>query len=226
MGKQYDMSPVPVPPNPGIGDGGGFDIMSILSSIGGFMSGGGGSLVGGLLSAFTGLGESSKETELNAILDKMYANEDFIKSTPFTKDELFNSIYPKIKQLNTGAADVAAGRLGSALGESGANMGGGQNFVDNYLQQLAPVIAQGQFASAEALQGLVAMYGQMDSDAKQRLLQMFGLEVQTANQLPTMTDFSAFITNFIQGGNLGATLQGNLATAGYYNNKQYPNQKV
>jgi hypothetical protein len=226
MGKQYSMSSVPVPPNPGINlSGGGFDIMSILSSIGGLASGGVGSLVGGLLSAFAGLGESSKETELTTILDKMYKNEDYIKSMPFTKDELFNSIYPKIKQLNTGAADVAAGRIGSALGEAGANVGGGQNFVDNYLQQVAPVLAQGQFASAEALQGLVAMYGQMDNDAKQRLLQMFGLEAQTANQLPSMTDFQAFITNFLQGGNITSTIQGNLSMADYLKNKQYPNQK-
>lgn len=204
--------------------GGGFDIMSILSSIGGFMSGPGGAIAGGLLSAFTGLGESPKEEKLNEILDKMYANEDFVKSMPFTKDELFNSIYPKIKQLNTGAADVAAGRLGSAIGETGANMGGGQNFVDNYIQQLAPVIAEGQFKSAEALQGLVAMYGQMDDAAKKRLLQLFGMEAQTASQLPSMTDFQAFVTNFLQGGNITSTIQGNLGTADYLKNKQYPNQ--
>ena len=183
-------------------------------------------LITGIGSGLAGLGDSDKEEALKASLEKLYANEDYIKSAPFSKDEMFNTIFPMIKQLNMGASDVAAGRLGSAVGEGGANMGGGQNFVDYYVQALAPTIAQGQFASAEALQNLVQMYGQMDNQAKTRLLQLLGYEMQGAAQLPSMTDLQAFMTNFIQGGEMTSKIQGNLAMADYYSNKEFPNQGV
>lgn len=181
-------------------------------------------LLTGTASGLSSLGESDKEVALKDTLNKMYENEDYMKSMPFTKDELFNSIFPMIKQLNVGAADVAAGRIGSALGEGQANIGGGQNFVDYYTQALAPVLSQGQFATAEAMQNLVQLYGQMDNQAKTRMLQLLGYELQGAGELPTMTDVQSFMTSFLQGGDIGATIMGNLGMADYLKNKKYPNQ--
>lgn len=179
---------------------------------------------GGILSGLAGLGESEKEAGIKDMLEKLYANEDYVKSLPFSKDELFNTIFPMIKQLNTGAADVVAGRLGSAIGESGANMGGGQNFAETYIQALAPTLGQGQFASAQALQGLVEMYGQMDNQAKTRMLQLLGMEIGANAQLPTMTDLQSFLTNFLQGADLTSGIYGNLTMADYLKNKKFPNQ--
>lgn len=177
----------------------------------------------GLLSGFGGLGESEQEKAMRGMLDKLYQNEDYMKSTAFTKDELFNEIFPIIKNLNLTASDVAGARLGAEVGESRANVGGGQNFVDYYMQALSPVLAQGQFASAEALQQLVQVYAQMDAQSKSRLLQLLGYEMQATQGLPDMTDFQSFITNFIQGGNIGATIGGNVNMASYYANKKFPN---
>jgi hypothetical protein len=216
--------------NPSMGNGsignneGGFDIGSLLSTLGGAFTGGGFQLLSGLLGGLVGTGDSDKEKAMKDMLGKLYANEDFVKSTPFSKDELFNQIFPIIKQLNLGAADVAGSRLGAEVGESRASAGGGQNFTDYYLQALSPVMAQGQFATAEAYQGLVEFYGQMDDAAKRRLVQLLGMEVSTANQLPSTTDLQAFVTNFLQMGNSATTMMGNLGTANYMKNKQFPNQ--
>ena len=177
----------------------------------------------GLLSGFGGLGESEQEKAMRGMLDKLYQNEDYMKSTAFTKDELFNEIFPIIKNLNLTASDVAGARLGAEVGESRANVGGGQNFVDYYMQALSPVLSQGQFASAEALQQLVQVYAQMDAQSKSRLLQLLGYEMQATQGLPDMTEFQSFITNFIQGGNIGATIGGNINMASYYANKGFPN---
>lgn len=180
-------------------------------------------LISGLLSGLSGIfgGESEKESQLKDLLDKLYANEDYVKSLPFTKDELFNQIFPIIKQLNMGAADVAAGRLGSALGEQNANVGGGQNFADLYVQSLAPVIAEGQQLSAKALQDLVQMYASMDDSAKKRLLTLLGLQVGAVNELPSMSDFQAFIVNTLQGFDIGSKVLGNIDLANYFKNKKF-----
>lgn len=173
----------------------------------------------GLMSGLAGLGDSEKEQGIRDMLNKMYENENFVKGTAFTKDELFNQIFPIIKNLNLTAADVAGSRLGAEVGEAKAGVGGGQNFTDYYLQALSPVLAQGQFASSQAMQGLVEMYGQMDAQAKSRLLQLLGMEGNLTTQLPSMTDFQSFITNLIQGGDIGAKIGGNLSMANYYANK-------
>lgn len=205
-------------------EGGGLDFASLFSTLGGAFTGGGFQLLSGLIGGLAGTGESDREKAMKDMLGKLYDSEDFVKSMPFSKDELFNQIYPVIKQLNLGAADVAGARLGAELGESKAGVGGGQNFVDYYMQALSPVLAQGQFASAQAYQGLVEFYGQMDDASKRRLLQLLGMEVETANQLPSTTDLQGFITNFLQLGNSATTMMGNLGMADYMKNKQFPNQ--
>ncbi len=179
-------------------------------------------LLSSLLSGLGGIfGESDKEKYLKDALDRIYANEDYVKSLPFTKDELFNQIFPLIKQLNIGASDVAAGRLGSAIGESSANVGGGQNFSDLYVQTLAPVIAEGQQLSAKALQDLVGLYASMDDASKRRLISLLGLTMQGSEALPSLTDFQAFITNSLQGFDIGSKILGNIDLADYFRNKKF-----
>jgi len=179
-------------------------------------------ILGGI-NAIGALGTSDREKGLKDVLDRMYANEDYIKQLPFSKEELFNKIFPIIKQLNIGAADVVASRIGAEVGESKSNVGGGQNMVDYYMQAVAPVLGKGMQDSAAALQNLVQFYGQMDDASKRRLLQLLGLEGQLAGELPNLTDFQAMITAGIQGFDIGSKIYGNMSMGNYYKNKKFPN---
>jgi hypothetical protein len=167
------------------------------------------SLGSGLLSGIFGSGESEQEKAVKDILDKLEANEDFFKQTPFTKDELFQTIMPAIQQSQKGAADVAAGRLGAAVGETG-NVAGGQGAFDYYLQSLAPVIAQGEQNAAGTYQNFVQMWSQMDAQAKQRFMQSLNMQSGLTSGLPNMTKGQEFITNFLSGAQIGATGTGNV----------------
>jgi hypothetical protein len=164
----------------------------------------------GLLSGWLGSGESDQEKAIRGILDKLESNEDFFKSTPFTKDELFNTIMPAIQQTQRGAADVAAGRLGAAVGETG-NIAGGQGTMDYYLQSLAPIIAQGEQNAANTYQNFIQMWSTMDAQAKERFMQTLNMQTGVAQGLPDMTKGQEFITNFLSGAQIGATGYGNVA---------------
>lgn len=162
----------------------------------------------GLLSGLFGGGESPQEKAIKGILDKLDKNEDYFKETPFSKDELFNVIMPAIQKTQRGAADVAAGRLGAAVGET--DTAGGAASFDYYLQALAPVIAKGETEAANTYKQFTQLWAGMDAQAKNRFLQSMQLQTQGAGGLSDMSAGQEFISNFLSGANIGATGYGNV----------------
>lgn len=164
----------------------------------------------GLLSGLFGSGESDQEKALKNVLDKLDQNQGFFKSTPFTKEELFNTILPAIQQTQRGAADVAAGRLGSAIGEA-SGVAGGQGAMDYYIQNLAPVIAQGEQNAAQSYKQFTELWSQMDENAKRNFLAALQTEANVGSGLPNMSKAQKFFTNFLSGAQLGSTAYGNVS---------------
>lgn len=169
------------------------------------------SLASGLLSGIFGSGTSDKEAATKEFVDNIGKYTEFFKKAPFTKDELFNTILPQIQGTFRGGADVAAGRLGSLLGEQGLAQGGG--YKDSYLNALAPVIAQGENNAAGAQMDLTRLFANMDLGTKQQLLQLLSLQGGAIKGLPDTTKEQDFFTNFLQGGQIGATVGGNIMSA-------------
>lgn len=162
----------------------------------------------GLISALAGSGESPQEEAIRKVYDKLYNEMDWLKSAPFTKDELFNKLLPSIQQAYKGAANVAAGQLGASVGESGLPQG--QAIMDYYVQALAPVIAQGQNNSANAEADMAKLWAMIDNNAKGTFLNATQLAGNLASGLPEQTSFQKFFTNFLQGADIGSTIYGNI----------------
>lgn len=168
----------------------------------------------GLLSSLPSLfGDSDQEEAVKGILNKLSQNSDWVSAPSFSKDELFNNIYPQLKSMFKGAANVSAGQIGAKLGEISPGMGGGQNTGELYMQSLAPIIAQGEINSAQSLQGLVQLFSLMDDAAKKRFLSLSGLQLEGAQGLDTMNPYEKMFINFLQGANMGATALGNINMA-------------
>lgn len=180
------------------------------------------SLGSALLSGLAGLGGNPSQEALQKILDDIFANQDWVKELPFSKEELFNELLPVVQKFYTGAADIAAGRIGSAVGEGGSEMGGGQAFGEYYTQALAPVIAEGQNKAGDAMQNFINMFGQMDNAAKSRYLQSIGLSANMATNLKQTSGWQDFFINFLKGGDIGSQIYGNLSFADYLKNKEFP----
>ena len=176
----------------------GFDLTGGLITLG-----------GGLLSGLAGLGQSPQQADFQKLFDTTYNNMNWLKQLPFSKEELFNQMLPVIQKSYTGAADVAAGRIGAATGE-GSRAPLGQTFMDYYVQNLAPVIAQWQDESANAYQNFIKMYSQMDQNSKGNFLNGIGEASKAASGVSNMTDLQKFMTNFIQGGDITNKIYGNL----------------
>jgi hypothetical protein len=162
----------------------------------------------GLISGLAGMGSNPKEDAIKSLLSKL-EDADFFKDTAFSKDELFNSIMPSIQQMQRGGADVAAGRVGASIGES--DVAGGQAYFDYYLQSLAPIIAKGEGDAANTYKQFVELYNNMDVTRKGQFLQKMSLETNLMNGLPGMNETQKFMSNFMNGANLGATAYGNVA---------------
>lgn len=165
------------------------------------------SLIGGLF----GTGTSDKEAATKEFVNNISKYTDFFKKAPFTKDELFNTILPQVQGTFRGGADVAAGRLGSLLGEAGLAKGGG--YKDSYLNALAPVIAQGETNAANAQIDFAKLFANMDLSSKQQLLQLLGLQGNAIQGLNDTTKGQDFFTNFLQAGQIGSTVGGNIMSA-------------
>jgi hypothetical protein len=142
----------------------------------------------------------------------------WLKDTPFSKDELFGTIMKSIQQTYRGAADVVAGKVGSTIPEI-SNAPQGQAFMDYYIQNLAPIIAQGEKASGDVYQNFVQLWGQFDADAKNRFISANQLALGGASGLPDQTGLQRFFTNFLSGGNAAATITGNINMANALSNK-------
>lgn len=172
-----------------------------------------GTLLGGLGS----LGKSPQEMKAEEISQLLAENRDWLKSLPFSREEIMNQLLPTVQRLYRGAADVVAGRAGAGVGEAG--LAGGQGISEYYLQTLAPIIAGGEQLAANAQTEFAQWFAQLDQQSKNRFLQAIQLELSTTGMLPDMNQFQRVITGALSGMNLGATAGGNLAMAGTLNDK-------
>lgn len=166
---------------------------------------------GGLVSLLGGLfasGDSPQEEAYTEIFNMLKEYMPELKKEAYSKSEI-KSIVNSMQQMYRGAADVAAGKIGSAIGESGVAKG--QGFADYYTQSLAPVIAQGEYGAAGAEQFGVEAYSNINNQTKNRVLQALGLMTSGAAGLSSMTDAQKGISGFLQTGNLLATAGGNIA---------------
>jgi len=177
------------------------------------------SLGSGILSGILGLGESPSEEAFGKLFDELYDSMDWLKETPFSKEELFQSILPAVQQTFRGGASVAAGAIGSTIPESAGGTPQGQAFMDYYVQALAPTIAKGEELAGQAHIGFVDLWAKMDTGAKQRFLQAIQVGGNLAGGLSGMTEGQQFFTNFLQGADIASTVQGNLALGDSFNKK-------
>ena len=161
-----------------------------------------------LTSLFSGNGPQTEAVE--GFRKWLTDNKEAINNPAYTKEEL-NNITAKIQQQLQGASDIVAGRLGSAIGESG--IAEGQPLAEYYTQQLAPVIAEGQMKSADIEKWATQLFAQLDENSKQRLLQLAGLDLNSVSMLPQMNNAQRSIVTGLQGMNLGSNIMGNLAQA-------------
>jgi len=172
-------------------------------------------LASSLLGGIFGTGTSDREAATKSFVDNISKYTDFFKNAPFTKDELFNTILPQVQGTFRGGADVAAGRVGSLLGEQGLAQGGG--FKSSFLNALAPVIAGGENAAANAQIDFTKLFANMDLGSKQQLLQLLGLQGNAIQGLSDTTKGQDFFTNFLQTGQIASTAGGNIMSAGSLN---------
>lgn len=173
----------------------------------------------GLLSGFLGMGESPSEEAFRKMFDQLYENMDWLKETSFSKDELFNSILPAVQNTFRRSADVAAAKIGATVPETAGGTPEGQSFMDYYTTALAPIIAQGESQAGQAHMSFVDLWNTMDTQSKQRFLQAVQLGGNLAGGLPSMTEGQKFLTNTLQGADIGATIAGNIQMGGALNNK-------
>jgi len=77
------------------------------------------------------------------------------------------------------------------------------------IKALAPVIAQGESQAAGALTDFTQIWANIDATTKNRVLSAYQLALGGAEGLPSQTGEQRFLTNFLQGLNLGVTAYGN-----------------
>ena len=165
----------------------------------------------GLLSALGGLlssGSSPQEEAMKQVYDMLKSYLPEMSKTPYSKGEI-QSIVKQMQQMYRGASNVAAGQIGSAIGETG--MPKGQGWGEYYTQALAPIIAEGQNRSANAEMMGVEAYSDMFNQAKSRTGNLLGTITQASSMLPQMTGGQKGMAGFLQTLNLLATGGGNFA---------------
>lgn len=170
-----------------------------------------------LLSGALGGQSSPQEEASQKIFNKLEDAEDYLKSTPFSKEEIMQQLLPTVQKLYRGAADVAAGRIGAATSETGS--AGGQAFKEFYTQALAPVIAQGEQAAAGSVSDFGKWFSALDESAKNRYLSAIQLELGAAQELPDMSQMQRTFTGALSGLNIGSNIGANIATANAINQK-------
>ena len=162
------------------------------------------SLLGGLIAS----GDSPNEEAMKEVMDMIKQQLPNASKLAFTKDEI-NSLVKTMQSIYRGGANVAAGQIGSAIGESG--MTPGQGFAEYYTQSLAPVIAEGENKAAGAVGWGEQAYSDNYNAAQDRISRLLGLLTQAASGQGSMTGWQKGISGFLQTGNLLATGYGNLA---------------
>lgn len=181
-------------------------------------------IAGGLLGAAGGIGTSPQQKQAEKLIGTLEESEAYLKSTPFSKEEIMNDLLPEVQKMYRAASDVAAGKIGASIGES--DLAPGQGFADYYAQTLAPVIAQGEQQAAAATSKFGKWYSALDAQAKQRFLESVDLQMQATQGLPSMNQFQRMTSGALSGMNLGATAGGNIAKAGALNTQADLNKNL
>ena len=166
----------------------------------------------GALGGFLSMGDSPQDEATKQALANLKKYMDTLQTPAYSKGEI-ESQGQQMQDRAGGAANIAAGAIGSSLSE-GLAAGGvpqGQPSASIYTSELAPVIAQGERDKNNIQQQTMELWANLDNTAKARLLSALGLEGQLAGQLPDMNDPQKFLSGFLNTSNIAATGYGNIA---------------
>jgi hypothetical protein len=176
-----------------------------------------GSLFSGLGAGIFGSQESAQEKSMKEAFDMIKKQLPNASKMAFSKEEI-NTLVKTMQSIYRGGANVAAGQIGSAIGESGATPG--QGFAEYYTQSLAPVIAEGENKAAGAVGWGEQAYSDNYNQAQSRVNQLLQLLTGAASGQASQTGTQKGIASGLQGMNLFATGYGNLMKGWKdYNNK-------
>ena len=161
-------------------------------------------------SAYAAGQESPRDKQMAELMEVFKQNQDWFKSMPYSKSEV-EGISNKMQDQVGASADVAAGRLGSAIGEAG--VAGGGDYANFFLQNLAPIIAGAEKDKVSIEKSMMDFYSNLDQNAKTNFLNAMSGMTSTAGQMQDMTPGQQHFAGGAQGMNLMATGFGNLAEA-------------
>lgn len=193
----------------GGGSGGGSGIASgAVSGAGaGAMFGPWGALAGGIIGAGVSIfGGNPREESTEAIMKKLEEAEEYLKSTPFTKDEIMNQLLPQAQKMYRGAAKTLAGTSGAAVGES--DVAKGQAFGEYYANTIAPTIAAGEENAANAIERYGQWFSGLDAAGKDRFLSTIKTLMAGTQGLSSMGDAQKGVIGGLEGARLGAGIAG------------------
>jgi hypothetical protein len=172
-----------------------------------------------LLNAIVSGGKSDQQKEMEKFLRLLEQDKDKIDGMSFSKADI-ETLTQDIQNLYRGGADVAAGRLGSAIGESGS--AGGQAFADLFVQSLAPVIAEGEFKSADAEKWGAQFFANLDQQRKSNLMNFYQLAFGGASALPGTNSGQRTVLGGLQGLKFGGDAYASFMMSDYLGNKDKP----
>lgn len=173
----------------------------------GSMLGPWGALVGGLFGAgAAAFGTSPQETAMEEIMASIKEAEDYLKSTPFTKEEVMNQLLPQAQKMYRGSADVLAGKAGAAVGEAGVPKG--QAFGEHYAGAVAPAIIAGEQSAGDAIGKFGSWFANMDAQGKNRFIASMRTLMAGTQGLSDMTDLQKGVAGGMEGARIGAGVAG------------------
>lgn len=173
----------------------------------------------GLVNAILSGGKGDQQQAIEKYLNMLENEKDNLGGLAMSRGEVMNLV-SDIQELYRGGADVAAGRVGSAIGESG--VAGGQGFADLHLQSTAPIIAEGEFKSADAEKWGAQFFAQLDESRKRNLTNFYSLLLNGSSQLPGTNTAQRTALGFLQGAKFGGDAFESFYTADYLANKDKP----
>ncbi len=189
-----------------------------MDALGAGISGG----IAGLISTLGGIfasGDSLQEESYQKIFKMIQDYLPELKKQSYSKAEI-ETIVKSMQTMYRGAGNLAATKVGQAIGESGVTPG--QGFAEYYTSSVAPIMAEGQQQAAGAEQWGVGAYNDIYNSAKDRTLQGLNLMTGAAAGMPNMSSGQKGIAGFLQTLNLLATGGGNFANMYKNFNMKYP----
>ena len=173
----------------------------------------------GLLGALGGSQKGTQAQMSEDYINKIYGLIPQIKNAGYSMTQL-QSMIPQIQKYFTGASDVAAGKIGAAIGESGTPQG--QPFAEYYTQSLAPVIAQGQEMAGQTQEDMTKFIQSNEMSKISAMLQAYNMAGGALGGLSKTNPTQGGLLGFLQGTNIGASAIGNITQLLTALNKKYP----